>query len=96
MSLYSDIRRLADALSQPTDANQPTSAARKEISEYLISLLDRYPQDTGHEWKSQQVQWMEDGPVEIRVICGRCGLDRVLGDETDPCDNARPIQKPEH
>lgn len=97
MTLFSDIRKMAERLQAPLgeENNSSYQDARFDISDQLIELLNRYPQDTGHEWKPQMVQWEPEGPVEIREICGRCGLDRILGDEGEMCDNARPKEMPE-
>lgn len=96
MTLFSDIRKMAERLQTPLDEANTSSYqdARFDISDQLLDLLDKYPQDTGHEWKAQIVQWEENGPTEVREICGLCGLDRILGDEGEKCDNARPMEKP--
>lgn len=97
MTLFSDIRKMAEQLQKPLEEGNTSSYqdARFDISDQLLDLLDQYPQDTGHEWKKQLVQWDPEGPVEVREICGRCGLDRILGDEGERCDNARPEEKPD-
>ncbi len=92
MTLYHDVLKLAESFQQPL-AEQNTSSyqdARFDISDQLLDLLDKYPQDTGHEWKTQLAQWNSDSPLMPREICGLCGLDKVLGDDGEPCDNARP------
>lgn len=96
MTLFSDLRKMADQLQQPlTEENRSSyQDARFDISDQLLNLLDKYPQDTGHEWKPQLVQWEENGLTEVREICSLCGLDRILGDEGERCDKARPLDNP--